>query len=197
MDTVQGTVASIYAGESVTRKTRENYLRAILRQNIGFFDRLGAGEVTTRITSDTNLIQEGVSQKLTITLQSLSTFITAFVIGFVRYWKLTIILFSTVIAITLDFGIGSTFLVKWTEKALTAYANGGTVAEETFSSIRNAISFGTQNKLLRQYEKHLIEAERWGIKGRAALACMIGAMFAFIFWNYVSDFVCQAYNCFR
>jgi len=52
-----------------------------MRQNIGFFDKLGAGEITTRITADTNLVQDGISEKVGLTLAAVATFITAFVIG--------------------------------------------------------------------------------------------------------------------
>jgi ATP-binding cassette subfamily B (MDR/TAP) protein 1 len=52
-----------------------------LRQNIGFFDKLGAGEITTRITADTNLVQDGISEKVGLTLAAVATFITAFIIG--------------------------------------------------------------------------------------------------------------------
>ena len=183
---VQGTVCLIYSGEAISRKTREKYLEAILRQNVGFFDKLGAGEITTRITGDTNLIQDGISQKVALTLQSLSTFFTAFIIGFVRYWKLTLILTSTVVAISTTFGLGSAFLVKWTKKALDAYANGGTVAEETFSSIRNAVAFGTEDKLTKQYDKSLCTAEKQGRKNRVVVGLMIGGLFMFINLNYVS-----------
>ena len=160
-------------------------MEAILRQNVGFFDKLGAGEITTRITGDTNLIQDGISQKVALTLQSLSTFITAFIIGFVRYWKLTLILTSTIVAISTTFGLGSAFLVTWTKKALDAYANGGTVAEETFSSIRNAVAFGTEDKLTKQYDKSLCAAEKQGRKNRIILGLMIGSLFMFINLNYV------------
>lgn len=46
-----------YTGERITQKLRESYLRAILRQNVAFFDQIGSGEVATRISSDMNLIQ--------------------------------------------------------------------------------------------------------------------------------------------
>jgi ATP-binding cassette subfamily B (MDR/TAP) protein 1 len=46
-----------YTGERMTQKIREAYLRAILRQNVAFFDNVGTGEVATRITADMNLIQ--------------------------------------------------------------------------------------------------------------------------------------------
>lgn len=52
-----------------------------MRQNIGFFDKLGAGEITTRITADTNLVQDGISEKVGLTLAAVATFITAFIIG--------------------------------------------------------------------------------------------------------------------
>lgn len=52
-----------------------------MRQNIGFFDKLGAGEVTTRITADTNLIQDGISEKVGLTLSAVAMFVSAFVIG--------------------------------------------------------------------------------------------------------------------
>lgn len=40
-----------YTGEKITQQIRELYLRAIFRQNIAFFDFLGSGEITTRISS--------------------------------------------------------------------------------------------------------------------------------------------------
>lgn len=45
------TLGFSYTGEKITQRIREQYLRAIFRQNIAFFDFLGAGEVTTRISS--------------------------------------------------------------------------------------------------------------------------------------------------
>jgi ATP-binding cassette, subfamily B (MDR/TAP), member 1 len=48
--TYVATVGFIYTGEHVSAKIREHYLESCMKQNIAFFDKLGAGEVTTRIT---------------------------------------------------------------------------------------------------------------------------------------------------
>ncbi|EON66022.1 ATP-binding cassette, subfamily B (MDR/TAP), member 1 [Coniosporium apollinis CBS 100218] len=178
------TVGFLYTGEHISSKMREEYLQAILRQNIGFFDKLGAGEITTRITSDSNLVQDGISEKVGLVLTSLASFITAFVIGFVVYWKLTLILTSTIFAITFTMGGGSNFMMKYNKKSLESYALGGTVAEEVLSSIRNATAFNTQDKLARQYDVHLKEAEKWGLKMKIILAVMIGGMMGIIYLNY-------------
>ena len=152
------TVGFIYSGEHIAQKIREQYLAAIMRQNIAFFDKLGAGEITTRITADTNLVQDGISEKIGLTLTAVSTFVTAFVIAFVKYWRLTLILSATMLSIVAVMGLGSTFIIKYNKQSLESYALGGSVAEEVISSIRNATAFSTQDKLARQYEYVLSNA---------------------------------------
>lgn len=53
-----------YTSEVNSKRIRERYLKAVLRQDIAFFDQLGAGEVATRIQTDTHLIQQGISEKV-------------------------------------------------------------------------------------------------------------------------------------
>ncbi|KFY08733.1 hypothetical protein V492_05961, partial [Pseudogymnoascus sp. VKM F-4246] len=178
------TVGFIYTGEHMSGKIRERYLEACMRQNVGFFDKLGAGEITTRITADTNLVQDGMSEKVGLTLAAVATFVTAFVIGFIKYWKLTLILSSTVFAIVFLMGGLSRFIVKYNKKSLESYALGGTIAEEVISSIRNATAFGTQDKLAKQYDVHLAEAEKWGYKVKVTLGVMIGGMMGIVYLNY-------------
>ena len=42
-----------YTGEINAKRIRERYLQAVLRQDVTFFDNVGAGEVATRIQTDT------------------------------------------------------------------------------------------------------------------------------------------------
>lgn len=127
------TVGFIYTGEHITQKIRENYLQAILRQNIAYFDKLGAGEVTTRITADTNLIQDGISEKVGLTLTAIATFVTAFIVAYIKYAPLAGICTSTIVALVAIMGGGSSFIVKFSKLSLESYGAGGTVAEEVMS----------------------------------------------------------------
>jgi ABC-type multidrug transport system fused ATPase/permease subunit len=43
----------VYTGEVNAKRVRERYLTAVLRQDIQYFDKVGAGEVATRIQTDT------------------------------------------------------------------------------------------------------------------------------------------------
>ncbi|KAL4814754.1 ABC transporter type 1, transmembrane domain-containing protein [Aspergillus spinulosporus] len=150
------TVGFVYAGQNITSRIREQFLAAILRQNIAFFDELGAGEITTRITADTNLIQEGISQS----------------------------------GIDIDSRLHLCCRVRdrFCQTYLGHFAEGGTVAEEFISSIRNAAAFNTQEKLARRYDGYLVEAEKSGFKLKSATSSMLGFLFLYIYLNYGLSF---------
>ena len=182
------TVGFIYVGEHITAKIREEYLQSCLRQNVGFFDAMGTGEIITRITSDTNLIQDGISQKVSLTLVATSTFVTAFVIGFIYSWKLTLILSSAFFALVLNMMVGSRFMLRNGQASLQSYALGGSLADEVIGSIRSAIAFGAQDRLAKQYSVHLTKAEHYGFRTKATLGIMISVMMLVMFLNHALAF---------
>ncbi|KAF3025333.1 hypothetical protein E8E15_008644 [Penicillium rubens] len=178
------TAGFMIGGEKITQRLREKYLAAILRQNIAFFDVLGAGEITTRITSDMNLIQDSLTGKLSLTLYSCSNFGAALIISFVESWRMALILISAYVAETGSMSFFSSFMVKYTHKSLAAYAEGSTAAEEAISSIRHVTAFGIQDKLADRYQRFLTQAEKYGLRSRIALAAMMAVMNGVIFWTY-------------
>ena len=113
------TVGFIYTGEHIMQKVREPYhLEAILRQNIAYFDKLGSGEITTRITANTNLIQDGISEEVGRTLTVIATFAMAFIIAYIKFWKLALVCTSMIGAIFLAMGGGSRFIIKYSKLLL-------------------------------------------------------------------------------
>lgn len=115
---------------------------------------------------------------------ALSMFITAFVIGFTKAWKFTFILTSTVVCMVTVMGIGSTFFLRFYQKSLAANGVGGTVAEEVLSSVKNAVAFGTEEKLARNFRKHLDISEYWGRRTRVALGLTIGCIMSVNYLNF-------------
>lgn len=174
----------IYTSTHIASAVRKEYFAALLRQNIAFFDNVGTGEIGTRITADMNLFQDGVGHKVALTLTGLATFFTAFVVGFVKYWKLTLICSASVVAIMLVISVGGKLMVKYNQQAMEACALGGSVAEEILGSIRNATACGTQDKFARRYEKHLKNAKRFGFIQKSVLAVMIATVMCLVFLNY-------------
>ena len=182
--TYVATVGYVYVGEHITGKIRKRYLQSCLRQNIGFFDNVGAGEVTTRITSDMALIQDGISEKVSQTISAIATFVAAFAIGFANSWKLTLILSCILVAWMANMGLCSTFMLGNMNKSLASYAEGGSLAEEVFSSIRNAVAFGTQSRLAAKYDVHLAKAEFYGFRFKSAVGMIMAGLQLILYLGY-------------
>ncbi|KAL3477161.1 P-loop containing nucleoside triphosphate hydrolase protein [Aspergillus californicus] len=170
------TVGFYHSGERITRNLRRAYLKTTIRQNIAFFDSLNAGQVTTHITSDMNVIQEGISSKVALCLTALATFISAVVISFIMYWKLALILISTAVLLAGAESVGGIFAVKYSKQSSAALSKGSAVAEEVISSIRHVNAFGIQKVMGQRYGAHLATAEKYGVKTRLAIAVIIGTI---------------------
>ncbi|VUC24318.1 unnamed protein product [Clonostachys rosea] len=178
------TVGFIYTGERITDKIRYEYLASCLRQNIGYFDKFGTGEFTTKITADATIVQDGISEKFGLFISAISTFVTGFAIGFVFSWKLTLILSATLFALLLNAGVATTFMVKHSQPMMSAFSESGTFVEEVFSSVRIAIAFGTQGRLTEQYDKKLEPVQKWGTKVKYTISVMTAVSMAITYWNY-------------
>ncbi|KAL5051279.1 hypothetical protein BDW71DRAFT_214233 [Aspergillus fruticulosus] len=178
------TFAFVHTGNSITQKIRVRYLQAILQQNIAFFDSLGAGEITTRISGDMHLIQDGISEKASLVLTGVASFVTAFVIAFVKYWKLALISTSTLGALLLIMGVGSTVSVIYSKRSIECYGKGGSVADNVLNSIRTVAAFGAQEMLAKKYEAHLRDAEKYGRIVQMTFALVIAGILGTMYLNY-------------
>lgn len=111
-------IGFIRTGIILSSRIRERYLAALLSQNIAFFDNIGAGEISTRITADANLIRDGISEKVSVAVQCSASVVAAFVINFMRDWRLTLILASSLICIALVFAAAGIMLTKYRQQWL-------------------------------------------------------------------------------
>lgn len=74
----------VMTGESQTRRIRSLYLHSVLKQDMGWFDKAADGSLNTRLASDTQLIQDGISEKMGLMVQLVAQFIGGFIVAFVK-----------------------------------------------------------------------------------------------------------------
>ncbi|TIA91996.1 hypothetical protein E3P99_00799 [Wallemia hederae] len=178
------TVIYTYTSERIARRIREMYLRSVLRQDIAFFDEIGAGEIATRIESDCHLLHVGISDKVATASMYIATFITGFIIAFVRQAKLAGVMFIIVPCIAVLGGVMTAFTSKYQASALDHIAFAGTLAEEVISTIRTAKAFGSQLILGNLYDDQLLKARKVGYKSASANASGIAVMFFILYSSY-------------
>ncbi|XP_069504489.1 ATP-dependent translocase ABCB1 isoform X2 [Ambystoma mexicanum] len=184
---VQISFWTLAAGRQI-RKIRRQFFHAVLRQEIGWFDVNDAGELNTRLTDDISKINEGIGDKIAMLFQSFATFLTGFIIGFIKGWKLTLVILAISPVMGLSAAVWSKVLSSFTNKELTAYAKAGAVAEEVLSAIRTVIAFGGQKKETIRYEKNLEDAKKIGIKKAMTANISMGFAFLLIYASYALAF---------
>jgi ATP-binding cassette subfamily B (MDR/TAP) protein 1 len=155
----------------------------MLRQEIPFFDR-PSSSVSGQVTTNGNLINAGISEKLGIIIMNISSFVAAFVVAFVVQWKLTLILLS-VVPVNLGVTIVCVmFDTVYEERMFDIYSHSGALAEEAFSSIRTAHAFWAFPKLSRRFKRILADAAKVGDKKSPIYAILFPVEFFCIFACY-------------
>ena len=172
------------AATRTTKTLRIAYLQQTLRQEIGYFDSAESGSIAGRITTNANLVNQGISEKLGLTVQAMSTFVSAFIIAFAVQWKLTLIILGIVPAILIVTWICVAIDIKNENSLMAVFARAGVLAEDVLSSIRTVHAFWAFSKLSRRYEAILEEARRVGMKKSPNYAVLFSVEFFCIFSGY-------------
>ncbi|KAI9141757.1 ATP-binding cassette transporter protein [Paraphysoderma sedebokerense] len=176
------------ASESQAKKIRENYFKALLRQEMGWFDAQKRGELTSRISSDVQQIQEGIGDKVGITLQYIVTFITAFVVAFTKGPLLTAILCISWPLLVGSAAITGKLSQAYIQKSQTAYARSGAIAEETLGNIRTVASFTGEPKHQKDFDEALESARVQEYKRGYLTGAGTGTIFLVLFSVYALAF---------
>ena len=87
----------VYTGEINAKRIRERYLQSVLRQDIAYFDNVGAGEIATRIQTDTRTpitFRYNVFLTVSADLQQRTTTIVLTSIGLIKATSCTHVPFT-------------------------------------------------------------------------------------------------------
>ncbi|CAG8461734.1 6731_t:CDS:2 [Paraglomus occultum] len=172
------------AGENQAKRIREKYYAAIMRQDIAFFDAISTGNVTSRISGDISLLQEGIAEKVGLIIQYITTFIAGFVIAYTKQWKLSLVLTAALPLLVAAAGLMSKILAAASKDSQDAYAAAGAVAEQAFSSIRTVAAFGGEERETQRYVSKLDKAYQVGKKRALVNGIGMGSIMFTIFGTY-------------
>ncbi|XP_055083269.1 bile salt export pump-like [Periophthalmus magnuspinnatus] len=167
---------------------RKQYFSKVMRMEIGWFDCTSVGELNTRMSDDINKINNAIADQVAIFLQRFTTFVCGFCVGFIKGWKLTLVIVAASPLIGVATGLMALFVAKLTGLELQAYAKAGAVADEVLSSIRTVAAFGGEKKEVDRYDRNLVSAQQWGIRKGLIMGFFTGYMWFIIFLCYALAF---------
>ncbi|ODH50009.1 hypothetical protein GX48_03813 [Paracoccidioides brasiliensis] len=178
------TVASTIAGIRTTKALRVDFLERTLRQDINFFDSSNQGATAMHVTTNGNLVNQAIAEKLALTVQATSTFFAGFIVSFVVQWKLTLIGICIVPVIVVALAVCLVIDAKQETNVLGFYAKASALAEEAFSSIRTVQAFWAQPRLSKLYNDFLQLAHLEGNKKSPNYGAMFSTEYFCIYSAY-------------
>lgn len=114
--------------------------------------------------------------------------ITAFIVAFTQYWKLTLVAATTLPAAVLGVGITVALDARLEAKILEVYSKAGGLVEEALGSIRNVAAFGANEKLRKKYDGYLDIAKKFGVKKGPVLGTLYSSEFFMMYCAYALAF---------
>ncbi|ROV91709.1 hypothetical protein VPNG_09943 [Cytospora leucostoma] len=164
-------------GARLAERLRETYLRNLLRQEPSYFDKLPPGEVASRLSSDIQTIRSGTSEKVGICLASVSFFVTAYVVAFIKDSVLAAILLSLIPAYFIMSFVGSHYIEKYSGLMSDYAASASSIASEGLSNLVVVHAFGANARLEEKFSKALKASETEGMKKASAVGLQSGVMY--------------------
>lgn len=172
-----------WAASRGAANVRRAYMRAMVAQDVSFFDDARAGELSAATSEKVQDVQNGTAKKLGELIQAVCTGIGGLAVGFYFSWKLTLVIMAGV-----PFLGGATFLlVKATTllaQANPAYEKAGAVATESLAAVRVTSALNAQGPAAERYEAHLGEAERHATRNQWRISFANGGLFGTMFLMY-------------
>lgn len=164
-------------GERVVRRLRHRYLSALLRQDLAYFETLPAGDIATRLDADLTTVQAGTSEKVGIVIQSVSYFVAAYVVAFLKDAKLAGILVTLVPCFLIMALGGNYFTKKYAGRVSDGITKATAIAGESLVHVRLIKVFGAAGRIESIYVGHLRSVQGASICKFLAASVQMGLLY--------------------
>ncbi|XP_062514381.1 ATP-dependent translocase ABCB1-like [Corticium candelabrum] len=178
------------AGEALTARLRAKVFRAMLRQEVGWFDdsRRSTGALTTRLAEDASEVKGGVGSRLAVIFQLFATLIAALTIAFVHNWEMTLVTLACVPVLIIAGAVQMRALAGHSSKNKEQLENAGKVAVEAIDNIRTVSQLGREETFWRKYHDCLEGPYRDGLKHSQVQGLSYGFSQGVIYLAYAGAF---------
>ncbi|XP_075690215.1 ABC-type oligopeptide transporter ABCB9 isoform X2 [Rhinoderma darwinii] len=136
-------------------RIRNLLFRSLVSQEIGFFDENHTGDIISRLTSDTTVVSDVVSENVNVFLRSSVKAVGVIVFMFSLSWQLSLLTFLGFPIIMLVSRVYGKYYKKLSKEVQTALAKANSTAEETISAIKTVHSFANEETEANVYSEKL------------------------------------------
>ncbi|QAT82630.1 efflux ABC transporter permease/ATP-binding protein [Corallococcus coralloides] len=139
------------AGERVVMRLRQDFFRRLMDQEVAFFDTRRTGELTSRLASDTTVLQNTVSANISQGLRNAVQALGGIVLLFYTSPSLTFLMLAIVPVVAVGGMVYGRRVRGLSRNVQDALAKASEVAEESLSGMRTVRSFAAEPSEVARY----------------------------------------------
>ncbi len=164
-----------WLGERVSADLRKAVFTNLVYLHPGYFDTNRPGEIMSRLTADTTLLQTIIGSWLSLALRSTLVLIGALVMMFITNLKLSLIIIASVPAVLLPILMFGRKVRKLSSRSQESVATVGSYAGEVFQQIKIVQSHTQEKFEISAFDDEVekaFEIARKRVRQRALLVCI-------------------------
>ena len=138
--------------EKIAQTVRYDLFYFLIHKDVTFFDETKTGEILSRISSDTSVIQDGLSTNISMFIRCLIFIIATIILLCFISWKLTLVSLGGIIPISGVAVIYGNYMRKFAKTLQDKKSELGSIAEESISNVRTVKAFANEMAEIKKYQ---------------------------------------------
>ncbi|XP_044861608.1 ATP-dependent translocase ABCB1-like [Mauremys mutica] len=145
------------SGEVLTKRLRSLSFKALLQQEIGWYDnpKNAIGVLLTRLATDASQVKGATGSRLGLLTKTASTLLSAIIIAFVYDWQLTLLILACVPVLIAASAIRLSSVSGHASKDQKALEEAGQISMEAVENIRTVASLTSEDAFNERYNASL------------------------------------------
>ena len=176
--------------ERLARRYRRHYFESVIKQEASFIESLPAGDVVSRLVGDIEVVQAGTSEKVGLVITTISYFVTAYIVAFIKVPKIAAMLISVVPCFFIMSLVGGHYVKKFAGKISDNINAATSIASSSLSHLMLVHAFNANDRLEKRFATYLAGARMDALKKAATHAWQLGFLYfiaysanALAFWE--------------
>ncbi|XP_072620618.1 ATP-binding cassette sub-family B member 5 isoform X2 [Vulpes vulpes] len=183
------------AGEILTMRLRHLAFKAMLYQDISWFDdkENSTGALTSILAIDIAQIQGATGSRIGVLTQNATNMGLSIIISFIYGWEMTLLILSIAPILALTGMIETTAMTGFANKDKQELKHAGKIATEAVENIQTIVSLTREKAFEQTYEETLQAQHRNTLKKAQIFGSCYAFSHAFLYFAYAMGFRFGAY----